>query len=111
MANDEHSKQFSPDEVPTLVKRTIYLGYGIGEYNAGQLVISDYEHSSTDFATVRLATKELSFKIPKCKVDVKKRMIEVLEEKKKKVIAENHMRLKDVQGRIDQLKCLEYKPA
>ena len=108
----EHSKQtqYKPNEIPTSLIRKLYIGYGIGKYNAGQIVVSDYQHATTDFAVVPLMEKQLAIELPRCKVDVKGRMLEVLEEEKQKVIAENHMRLKDVQDRIDELKTLEYQP-
>lgn len=111
MSNNDHKDtQYKPTEIPKVLTRKMYIGYGIGKYNAGKIVVSDYEHTTSEFATVRLLEKELTIRLPRCKVDVKGRMLEVLEEEKQKVIADNHMRLKEVQDRIDQLKVLEYKP-
>src|ERR1700679_3538116 len=94
-------KEFKPNELPTRVTRTIYVGYGIGKYNAGRIVVQDCESDSTDFATVRLIAKDSPFKLPKGEIDIKGKMLTVLEAKKKEVLAANHARLAEVQSQID----------
>lgn len=110
--SDRH-EEYAPDKVPTSITRTIYVGYGIGKYNAGKIVIDDFSRkgTSSDFAVAPLAEQKITIKLPKCKVDVKKRMLEVLEEQKCEVLAENHARLKAVQDQIDELLAIEYHPS
>lgn len=104
-------KQYKPGELPEEITRTIFIGYGIGKYNAGMIVLEDKELEGEDFATVRLVSKKMTFKLPKVEIDIKGKMLKVLEEEKKKIMAENHQRLQEVQERIDQLLAIEYKPA
>lgn len=106
----ERLTEYQPDEIPEEITRTIYVGYGIGKFNGGRIVVSDYLHDSEDFAVVPILEKELTFHLPKCKIDIKGKMLEVLEAEKQKVLAENHARLQAVQEKIDQLLVLEHKP-
>ncbi len=56
--------------------------------------------------------KELNLKLdlPKMKIDVKSRMIEVLEAQKKKVLAESHREVMRIDDEIQKLLRIEYKP-
>ena len=111
MQNEKYAK-YKPTEIPQALNRTLYIGYGIGKYNSGEVVISEYGFATgEDFGVVPLVEHELFIKIPKCKVDVKGRMLEVLEVKKQKVLAENHLRLQEVQEKIDSLLSIEYQPS
>lgn len=109
--SDRH-ETYKPNEMPKKIIRKLFIGYGIGRYNYGRIVVDDFERSQDkDFAVVPLLEKELTIDIPRCKVDVKGRMLEVLEEQRQEILAENHRRLKTIDEEIARLKVLEYKPA
>lgn len=111
MSESSCHEQYKPEELPEQITRTLYVGYGIGKYNAGKIVVSEYEHDDSEgFATVRLLKEDITFKLPKAKVDVKGKMLQVLESEKKKILAENHQRLQEVQEKIDRLLAIEYQP-
>ena len=99
-----------PDAIPETITRKIYVNYGIGKYCNGQIHVEDSQPSKgTDFGQVCLLETEVTFQLPKCRVNITEKMLEYLEQEKKEVLAENHRRLKEVQDKIDALLCIENK--
>ena len=117
MKKRQHSRDtvYKPNEVPTQIERRLYVGYGIGRYNAGRIVVDDHDHYSqpgsedSDFAVIPLKELNLKLDLPKMKIDVKARMIEVLEAQKKKVMAESQREVMRIDGEIQKLLQIEYK--
>lgn len=109
MNKEDRHTTYQPDAIPASITRTLYVGYGIGQFNAGNIVVSEYEHDTESLATVRIMEKDITFNLPPSKVDVKGKMLEVLEAEKQKILAENHQRLHKVQEKIDRLLAIEYQ--
>ena len=107
---DPNYKRYEANDLPASITRTIYVGYGIGKYNAKTIVVSDSELDSENFATVRLLKMDMTFELPASEVDIKGKMLTVLENEKQNILAENHSRLKEVQEKIDRLLAIEYQP-
>jgi hypothetical protein len=106
----ERLREYAPSKLPTSITRTVYVCYGIGKYNSGRISIEDRPaHASEEFGRVLLTQHKMTFKIPRCKIDIKSKMLEILEEEKRKVIADNHMRLKAVEDKISNILAIEYQ--
>lgn len=112
---DDRETVYKPDAVPTHITRRLHIGYGIGRYNAGRVVVDDHDmHSqpgseNSDFAVIPLKELNLKLDLPKMKIDVKARMIEVLEAQKKKVMAESQREIMRIDDEIQKLLQIEYK--
>lgn len=106
MLSDSDEK-YLPTTLPKKVTRDIYVMYDIAGYRSGEISIWDCDVSGKD--RVLLTAQEVTFKIPS--VDMKTKVIEALESEKNKVIAEAHMKAKELQEKIDSLLALEYHPS
>lgn len=111
----DRETKYKPNEVPTQIERRLYIGYGIGQYNAGRIVVDDHNlysqpaSENSEFAVIPLKELNLKLDLPKMKIDVKARMIEVLEAQKKKVMAESQREVMRIDGEIQKLLQIEYK--
>ena len=108
---DKRSKPYKPDALPVSINRPLWITYGMGKYNAGQITVdarAPYDGAG-DFAKVVLCESSLSVEIPKQK-NIKGKILRVLESEKEAVLAENHQRLKAVQDKIDNLLAISFKP-
>lgn len=107
----EKDSEYKPDEIPTEITRKLYAHYGIGGYSAGRITIYDCDVSTVDSNYIVLCEVEQTIKIPPVSQnDLKNKALDVLEDEKQKVLAENHERLKKVQDKIDNLLAIEYRP-
>jgi len=108
---------YKPNEVPEKIERSLFIGYGIGKYNAGRIVVDDHDYNmrpdteSKDFAAVLLKELKLKIDLPKMNINIKDRMIEVLEAEKQKVLAESHRQIFRIDEDIRKLQLLEHKPS
>lgn len=110
-AYDRHAKVYEPNKLPSEVSRTLYISFGIGRYNAGRIVIDDTPpRNGEDFAAILLTKKEVVFELPPVKVDIKGKLLEVLQEEKRKIVADNHMRLKAIEDKIANVLAIEFQP-
>lgn len=109
----DRDHKFLPDQVPTSLTRELFITYGIGEYNQGEVSIWDFDivpvRSASDdkYALVTLHQQFVTFQLPAVTVNVNEKKLEVLFKQKEKVLAENHQRLKEVQEKIDKLLAIE----
>jgi len=109
---DARYDHHEPNALPASISVDIRVGYGIGRFNEGNIVIQEGEFSnSEDFATVELALIEVDIPLPEATVDIKGKKLEYLQKQKERILAENHMRLKEVDDKIASVLALEYKPA
>jgi hypothetical protein len=107
------STEYESDKIPAEVLRVLWVTYGVGEYNQGRIELYQYDpsdHTGDGFEKVILTTMQIKIKIPACEVDIKSKMLKLLEAQREKVLADNHMRLKDVEDRIAMLLAIEYQP-
>lgn len=111
---DEPKYEFlicDPDKIPQSITRKIYLTYGVGKYNGNHISASDYPpRDSEDFGEELLAMSEITFSLPKSKVNIRGKMLEILKKEKEKILAENHKRLFDIDEKINKLLAIEYQP-
>jgi hypothetical protein len=109
-SHTDRTTTYKPDELPTSVTRTLWISYGMGKWNAGQIEINDYVSKSSDgFEKIPLCQHEVTIQIPQPD-DIKAKAVEVLEEQKRDLQARHHQELKAVQEKIDNLLAIEFKP-
>lgn len=109
--NKERSQTFKQHELPSKLKRTLYVSYGVGRWNSGCINFTDYKPRSNDgFESVIIGLAEATA-IIETKQDIKGKLLKVLEDQKQEVLAENHRRLMAVQDKIDNLLALTYEPS
>jgi hypothetical protein len=99
-----------PEEIPQKITRTVWLAYGIGATNGGRLFVDSFIHHTGESASLVLEERVLEFTVKLDAVNIRGKLISNLEEERETVLAENHMRLKTVQDKIDQILAIEYKP-
>jgi hypothetical protein len=76
----EVGETFEPNKLPCEIERTIFITYGIGNYNSGRIIMDDLPpRSDEDFGGILLAEQRIKFRIPAGTVDVKSRLLEILE--------------------------------
>lgn len=105
----ERSEKFSPKKLPRSIKRELYLYYGISGYSAGELTVWDFELSKGDMDRVLIGRGDVEM-FTDTKLDLKARVLQVLQDEREKIQAEFHMKLKGNQDKIDNLLAIEYKP-
>ena len=106
----EYDAQYEHDKLPEELTRKLYVSYGMGRFNAGRISISQHGNASSDgFECIPLAEMEVTFKLS-VDCDLKTKAVRVLEKKKDDIKAEYHMKLKEVQDKIDHLLAIEFKP-
>lgn len=103
--------QYEPDALPDIVKLKIKIGYGVGKYNQGQIDISYFTSRSNDFAAVELAETEIEVAIPRGTVNVRDKLLEILKDEREEVLAQNHMRLREIDEKISKALAIEYHGA
>lgn len=99
-------------ELPEAITKDLYITLGLGDYNNGDISISDIDrakYTSEGFESVLLVKTSISVEIPK-DIDVKAKLIAVLEKQKSGIQAEYHIKLTNVQDKIDNLLAIEHKP-
>ena len=101
---------YKHDALPAQITRSLYIQYGVGRWNAGQIMINDMDFAGSDGTErVLLATTEITVEIPP-EQNIKAKLLKVLQDDLAKVKAENHMREKSVQDKIDNLLAITYEP-
>ena len=106
----KHTDTYEPNQIPTKIRRKLYIYYGIGKWCFGELDICDFprnKDADPDWVYILLCEQEVELDLPDCVVDVKQKTLEILEAEKSKILAENYKRLKNVQDKIDSLLALE----
>lgn len=99
--------KYTPTNIPSKLKKTIYTHYAISGWSAGE--IKSYDVNLTGENYILLATTEVVIKIPP-QNDIKQKAVEALEAEKKKQMAEHNKKMQELQQKIDSLLCLEYSP-
>ena len=111
-SKDARYDHHEPNALPATISVDIRVGYGIGRFNDGYIIVGEGEFSNSEgFETVELASIEVDIQLPEATVDVKGKKLEYLHKQKERILAENHMRLKEVDDKIASVLALEYKPA
>lgn len=100
--------KFTPDDLPESVTRELYVFYGIKGYSAGEISVWDCDVSGEE--RILLTTSEVTVKIPKG-LKIKDKVVDALKAEKDKVLANAHMKAKELQQKIDSLLGLEYQPS
>lgn len=94
----------------TTQKFNIYLG--VGKYTFGEISVTNYNRTLNDdgWEYIFLASKEIEIDIDVPEgFDPRKEFIAVLEAKKEEIKADAHVKLRNVQDKIDGLLQIEYK--
>ncbi len=100
---------YKHDALPATITRPLFIHYGVGRWNAGRIIIDDTDYSGGDeFERVLLATTEITVSIPP-EQNIKDKLLKVPQDDLAKVKAENHMREKGVQDKIDNLLAITYE--
>lgn len=105
-------KKFDALKLPKSIQKKLYITYGLGQFIEGQISVSEYppRNQRDGWECVLLGEQDVTFKINPPRQNIKQKALDALEEQKREVLAENHMRLKRVQEKIDQLLAIEYQP-
>ena len=101
------SEKYAPNELPSEVTRKLYTCYSISGWRMGEISIWDCNMTGEDY--VLLAETEVTISIPE-QGNLKSKVVEALEEEKKKLQAEHFVKMQELQEKIDSLLMLEYKP-
>lgn len=104
---DDSDKRYNVSNLPPRIERELVVALRTEGYFAGCVQI--WEGFIPDEA-IELCRTTVEIEIPP-QTDIQQKHLAALEEKKRNVIAENHMRLKEVQDKIDNLLAIEYLPA
>ena len=104
-------KQADYEKLPKKITKEIFILLDANGYGNIEECFScmDFDASKYGSDKILITTKEVTFSIPQ-NIDVKGKVIEGLETEKEKIQAAFHMKLKDVQDKIDNLLAIEYKP-
>jgi hypothetical protein len=107
---DDYNSRFKPNEIPATVTFDMVIWYSVAGWEVGQIGAYSFPFKGDDERVV-LGTQRVTFEIPpQDQNGIKSKVLDMLEEKKREVLAENHRRLKEVQDKIDQLLAIEYQP-
>ena len=100
-------KTYDPTKLPDNIKRTVYVTFGIGKYNKGNIRLDDTfsESDDSDFARVLLTKFPVSIDIP-VNVDIAGKYVKILEKKKRKIQRQARADLHEVQVEINRMLCL-----
>lgn len=110
-SDGDKSKTYHPEALPEKVTRTLYLHYGTGTYNPGQICVNDSPNAAAGdlFGGIPLMELEVEFTLPPNQgIDLQGEMLKKLEAEKAEVLAQNHMRLRAVQDKIDAMLQITY---
>lgn len=111
-------QSYQPHEIPKQITATLYLTYGVGQWNRGQIGITDYWNDEEkirksryerDCERVLLAEFSVTIDIPEG-VDPRKRYVEVLKNERRKLMAKHHVELKSVDDAIQKAQAIEFQP-
>lgn len=101
------AKSYKPDEIPKKIVIESFLCYEIRGYNQGKFGLWDCDVSGQD--RILISTQNVTINLPK-ELDLKEKLLESLESEKSRLLADTHMKVKEIQEQINELLCLEYKP-
>lgn len=101
------SEKYTPDGLPKSITRDLYVTYGIKGYSAGEIQVWDCDVTGEE--RILLTTTSVTVKLPQ-NMKIKDKVIDALQAEKDKVLANAHMKAKELQQKIDSLLGLEYKP-
>lgn len=112
-------QSYQPHEIPKQITATLYLTYGVGEWNRGDIGITDYwnpegtERKKTkrdrEWERILLAEFTVTIDIPEG-VDPRKRYVEVLKNERRRLMALHHVELKSVDDAIQKAQAIEFQP-
>ena len=97
--------------IPEEITLPLFVCLSLADYNFNKILLSAFdprEYSSNSDERILLVETEITVKLPQ-DIDVKGRLLGSLEKKKSGIQAEYHMRLKEVQDKIDNLLAIEHQ--
>ncbi len=103
-------------KIPKTITKKLFITVGVDSWNSNQISILDFDRTklSKEVEYVLLKTQEVTFDLSDAEFSdensIKKEIVKGLEEKKAKIKAETHMKIKEIQDKIDNLLAIEYKP-
>ena len=100
---------YNIDEIPGTIKTTIYTCYCFNpeySWDAGTITHTNFDRTGDRY--LLLGTSEIEVEVPPIG-DVKMKVIQALNQEKKNIMVEHERRLAELQDKIDQLLCIEYK--
>lgn len=100
--------KYTPTTIPRKINATLYTHYCVSGYRAGEIINFDFNAQGEEY--LLLAETPVTVKIPP-QTDLKEKLIDALEAEKEKREAEHHMKMKELQERINSLLAIEFKAA
>lgn len=95
----------TPRDIPRIITMPLFLTVGVGKYNYNDIEILSFDASefrSEGNETILMLKTEITLELPK-EINTKAHFIGVLENRKKGVEAEYHLKVKEIQDQIDML--------
>ena len=102
----EQDKKYHPDSLPTKITKPVYLYYEVRGCWAGELRIWGQDMAGED--RLLLAQKDITISIPR-DLDLKTKMVEALESQKSRLLADTHMKVKELQEKVEKSSKEEYQ--
>lgn len=96
------------EKLPKTITQKMYVHLRISGYGAGNFFCGQCDISEDDQDLILIATQDVTFNLPQ-NIDVKGKVIESLKAEKEKIQVVTHMKIKDIQDKIDNLLAIEYK--
>lgn len=102
-------KLYEPDNIPSEITITLCVWYRISGYNAGRIGVYDFDFEG-DENTIVLCKIPVTLNIP-AQENVREEVLKTLRTEKLKQVSIHHIKLKQIQEKIDNLLAIEYQPA
>ncbi len=100
--------------IPKSLNATLYITIGVGKYNFNRMRVEDFISTGMEgYEEVLLKQQEITIDLSGISMDenaVKEKIVTLLKERQEQIKADSHMKIKDIQEKIDQLRAIEYQP-
>ena len=93
--------------MPKNFETQIFVTYELGKYDLGIIKVWDCDVSGSD--RILLCSPKIKIQLPG-DLDLKAQMLMSLESEKSRLLADTHMKVKEIQEKINNLLCVEYNP-
>jgi len=100
-------------KIPAEIEKTIYVAYGLGRYNQGDISFRDYQPKdrSKGWEEVEIASQKVKIKIPKgTAINGRKELVRAYQKQKDKILAQAHVEAAKIEDEIQRLLAIEYQP-
>lgn len=97
------------EKLPKTVTKEVFIFLTISGCLAGDISCHGYDISELCDDKLLITSKKITFKLPQ-NINIKGEVIKKLEDQKETIQADFHMKLKEVQDKIDSLLVIEHNP-